>query len=129
METWQETGADAVFGARHFHRDHMPVHRYWANHFSSKMIAAVSGCQLHDFQCGYRLFTRKALEQLLPLLSSSKFSIETEMALYIHRLKLVWTEIPIASVYQEESSQRSTWKPLVDSWRIAKVTARYLLHM
>lgn len=123
----QQSGADLVIGARRFERAEMPALRYWSNVISSGIIGGLFGSSIRDFQCGFRLFSREAVETMLPGLSSTAFSIETEMVLAALSRGLSVAEAEISSIYSEESTRRSAWRPLTDSWQIAKVTANYWL--
>lgn len=127
LQTWRESQADIIVGWREFDRVNTPAARRIANQYSSKLIAAATGCRLRDLQCGYRLFSRCALEQMLRRLHSTSFAIETEMALLAHKLGLRFAEIPIRCIYTPESSSRSSWKPFLDSYRIAQVVIRHLI--
>jgi glycosyltransferase involved in cell wall biosynthesis len=127
LQAWRESCADIVAGWREFDRTNTPAARRIANLYSSKLIAALTGCRLRDLQCGYRLFSRSALEQMLPHLHSTSFAIETEMALLAQKLGLRFAEIPINCIYTQESSSRSSWKPFLDSWRIAQVVIRHFI--
>lgn len=126
VESFEQSKADIVLGTRRFIRSQMPLTRYWANVISSKMISSLTGCRIHDFQCGYRLFTRQALEKLVLLLESNAYSIETEMVLSAHKLGLNFAEVEMDAIYLESATQKSSWRPLTDSWGIAKVVSSYL---
>ena len=127
VERHQQSNAHIVLGTRRFERRDMPGSRYWANTVSSKLIAWLTGCRVRDFQCGYRLFTRHALEQLISGLKSDAYSIETEMALLAHDLGLPMAELEMDAIYLDSASQRSSWRPLTDSYGIACVVAKHLL--
>ncbi|MBI1387673.1 MAG: glycosyltransferase [bacterium] len=122
----RNNGAEFIAGRRVLAPGETPNLRRWANRTSTRLIRILTGCPLNDIQCGYRMFSRKALEQLRPRLTSESYAIETEMALLATRMGLRMAEAEVQSIYTEESTQRSAWRPLMDSWRIAKVTARFL---
>lgn len=126
VESYEQSKADIVLGTRRFIRSQVPGSRYWANVISSKMISYFTGCHIQDFQCGYRLFTRHALEELVPLLESNAYSIETEMVLSAHKLGLHFAEVEMDAIYLDSASQKSSWRPLTDSWGIANVVYKYL---
>jgi glycosyltransferase involved in cell wall biosynthesis len=125
-QLFEQSGADIVVGWRNFETPDIPPIRRYSNIYSSKIIAAITGCDLRDLQCGYRLFSRSALERLLPLMHSDRYAVETEMILTAHKLGMKIEETPVRCIYTEESSQRSSWKPFIDSWYIAKVVARHI---
>ncbi len=125
-QLFEQSKADIVVGWRNFDTPDIPLIRRYSNIYSSRLIAAITGCDLRDLQCGYRLFSRSALKRLLPLIHSDRYAVETEMILMAHKLGMKIEETPIQCIYTEESSQRSSWKPLIDSWHIAKVVARHI---
>lgn len=126
VSAYAESKADIVLGTRCFDRNVTPGSRYWANVISSKVIAGLTGCRVRDFQCGYRLFTRHALEDLVPKIESNAYSIETEMVLSAHKLGLQMAEVEMDAIYLDSASQKSSWRPLTDSWGIACVVAKSL---
>lgn len=127
LNRFEDTGADMIVGRRDFTDACVPTVRRWANQGSSRFINALTGCPLRDIQCGFRLIERNALARLRPRLSNSGFALETEMPLLAMRMGLRLAEAPIRCIYNDESTRRSSWKPLMDSWRIAKVVARHVI--
>ncbi|MFB3789491.1 MAG: glycosyltransferase family 2 protein [bacterium] len=123
---FRETRADLVIGRRDFDLPAGPARRRWANKYSSKLIGWLTGCRIRDIQSGFRLYTRSALERLLPRVSSTHFALETEMVILAHKSGMRIEEVDIRCIYTPESSVRSSWRPVVDSWRIARVVGRCL---
>jgi glycosyltransferase involved in cell wall biosynthesis len=126
LDVYRAARPDVIIGRRDFSHTRVPPHRRWSNRLSSALIATLTGVPVRDLQCGYRMFRRSALETLLPYCQTSSYAIETEMALLAHRLGLKLAEAEIQCIYTEESSARSAWRPLRDSWNIAKVVSRML---
>ncbi|MEW6233838.1 MAG: glycosyltransferase family 2 protein [Candidatus Omnitrophota bacterium] len=126
LDVFQRTRADIVIGRRSFNVKDVPPLRRWANNLSSSLISWIASCPIHDFQSGYRLHSRVALQSLLPRLSTATFALETEILLLAHRLGMRLEETNIRCIYSQDSSRRSSWRPLIDSWRIAKAVARVI---
>ena len=95
--------ADLVIGNRMHDPEGMSFIRRCTNRGMSWIISSVAGQKVPDTQCGYRAFTRKALEKMV--LRTSRFEIESEMILSAGREGLRITSIPIASVYRDEISR------------------------
>ncbi len=124
---YQETRADLIVGRRRFEAVKAPIIRRGANTASSALISRITGLGLDDIQCGYRLFSRRAIEQLTPLLSSTSYAIETEMALLARKHGFRIEQVDIQCIYTPEAHQKSSWRPLYDSYNIAKVVLKSLL--
>ncbi len=127
MDCWLAGGAEFIVGRRGFETTHTPWLRRTANKTSSKLIRWLTGCRLQDIQSGFRLFSRRLLDDMLPHIRSSEYAIETEMALWATRHNRKFAEVDIQCIYTPESSSQSAWKPLLDSCRIANVTLHHIL--
>ena len=99
-----EAGADLVLGVRKLSAD-MPPSRRFANAFSSAWCSAIAGQPIHDSQCGYRLYSRRVIDAT-PV-RASRYEVETEMAVRAARLGFRLAEVPIPTVYGDETSHLS----------------------
>lgn len=126
MEEFSKTQADLIVGKRDFSDEDIPGLRRRANVLSSALIRQISGCNLRDFQCGFRLHTKRMLEGILPYLTSSGYAMETEILIRAHRLGYKIDECSIHCIYTDDSSRRSSWKPFTDSWYITKAVINAL---
>ncbi|MDX9755146.1 MAG: glycosyltransferase family 2 protein [bacterium] len=115
---------DLAIGTRQFDRATMPFSRWIANTLSSFLISKLMHASIQDIQCGYRVYSRRLLQQITPPLQSTGFEIETEMLLLALKHRARIAQLPIPSVYQESSSQVSSWRALRDSARIARTVYR-----
>ncbi len=127
INCYKETRADLIIGRRNFQNSLIPLHRRWANTLSSLLISLITQCKIKDFQSGYRFLTREAVKTLLPHFSTSRFALETEMVLLAKKLEMKINEVDIRCIYTPEAQQKSTWKPILDSWHITKVVTKHLL--
>lgn len=123
----EKTQAGIVVGTRSFGGSTVPAHRRIANTLSSSLIASLTGCPVRDIQCGYRLLHRSAIEALLPELHEDAYAMETEMLMKALRLGIRVGETEVECIYNTESSIRSAWRPLTDSFKIARVVAKHML--
>jgi hypothetical protein len=90
----------------------MPWLRRKVNQFMSKRISRLTGAQLPDSQCGFRLAHMETLIQLL--FSANRFEIESEMLVAFlnagHKIGFV----PVQTIYKNAASKI---RPLPDTWR------------
>jgi glycosyltransferase involved in cell wall biosynthesis len=107
-----QTGADVVLGERQFDRNGMPAARYHANRIGSKVLSWFVGSQLHDTQCGFRVFRLAALRDV-PL-RAREYDIETEMLVKLSRRHARIVTVPITAVC---NGQRSKLRPVRDTTR------------
>jgi glycosyltransferase involved in cell wall biosynthesis len=82
---------DLIIGRRDF--SHMPFPRSWANPFGSWLLSRVLGARIHDNQSGYRLYSRRLLEQAD--LTASGFEMEVEVIVQAMRkgMPIAWVDI------------------------------------
>ena len=84
-----ETGAKVAFGSRYWTGKRNPgetlLHRL-TNRFLTAMSNLFSGLRLHDMETCYKLFDRRVLARLLPLLREERFGCEPEMVAKVAKL-------------------------------------------
>jgi dolichol-phosphate mannosyltransferase len=72
--------------------------RHTISLFARKYLASVLGVKLQDPTSGYRLFTRRAIEAILPSLRARDPFIVTEVLFYLKKYNLKIEEVPIEFV-------------------------------
>jgi glycosyltransferase involved in cell wall biosynthesis len=126
VEAYEQTGADIVVGTRDFTLPGIPFLRRWSNQRSSRWIGKKTNLPLTDFQSGYRLFSRRAVQMLAPRMTGGLFELETSMLILADRLGLQITECPITTIYDRDSSKKSSWRAIRDSRRIYRAVKKTL---
>jgi glycosyltransferase involved in cell wall biosynthesis len=116
----ERTGADVVIGERRFEREQMPASRYYANRIGSRALSSFIGVDVRDTQCGYRLFTTRALRDL-PL-KARGYEIETEMLVKLRRRGGRIASAPVTAVYAGQSSKL---RPVRDTTRTCFLAVYY----
>lgn len=108
----EASGTELIVGNRMNHADAMPFVRRCANRWMSRRISKLTGAELPDSQCGFRLV---CLETLLGLsLRAKRFEIESAMlAAFLAAGKRV-EFVPVQTIYENRASKI---RPLADSWR------------
>jgi glycosyltransferase involved in cell wall biosynthesis len=120
----ERTGAALVAGNRMEQTAKMPWVRRLVNRWMSRRLSLLTGCDLPDSQCGFRLLSLHALRNL-PL-HAEHFEIESEVLVAFMRAGLRVEFTPVSVIYR---SERSKIRPLRDTlrwfrwWRTARRSA------
>lgn len=93
--------ADIVVGSRYLeHTSEVPRHRVWGHRAFNWLTRISSGMDSTDSQSGYRAFSPAAIEKLD--LTSSGFSVESEMQFIAKEAGLRLVEVPITITYTDQ---------------------------
>jgi glycosyltransferase involved in cell wall biosynthesis len=120
LQCAKKADAQLVVGNRMKNPDAMPFIRRRANRWMSRRISQLTGVELPDSQCGFRL---AHLETLLDLpLHANRFEIESAMLVAFLAAGKKVEFIPIRTIYK---SNASNINPLTDTfrwlrWRLAQ---------
>ncbi len=107
-----ETDAVAlVCGNRMAQAHRMPLVRRWVNVWMSRRISDLTGQDLPDSQCGFRLMDLQQWARLS--IGSHYFEIESEVLFLFAKAGLPIRFVPIATLYKEEQSKIHPWKDAV----------------
>ena len=79
IKTLDDASVDLALGFRAGEKTEMPAWRRVGKRTLDYATAVGSGGELTDSQCGYRGFSRRAIEKMAPRLRSEGFGIESEM--------------------------------------------------
>ncbi len=120
-----EEKADAfVLGYRTFSKD-IPFKSYIGNNISKFIYKIILGRGFKDTQTGLRGLSRSFIKQCLTI-KSNRFEFETEQLALAVNNNIEIIEIPIQTIYIE-NNKASSFRPLVDSFKIYFVLFRYAL--
>ena len=103
--------ADVALGTRWGKTNDMPLYRRAGKRALDYATAAFTGI-LTDSQCGFRAFSRKAVETLYP--HAVGFGVESEIIIQAKEAGLRIVEVPVNSRYDVEGS---TLRPLEHGYR------------
>lgn len=109
-----ERQADVVYGSRFIgNQPHRVLYNnhYLANRFLTFVSNLFTGLNLTDMETGYKVFTRWAIERILPRLTSNKFGIEPELTAEIAKHRFRVFEVGISyngRTYKE--GKKISWK-------------------
>lgn len=111
--------ADLVLGAR-ARTAPMPRSRRLSNWLSARLASRIAGRTVADSQTGFRAFTRDVAAVVRP--PETRYDYETAFLLEALARGFRVTSIAVPTVYD---GARSYFRPVVDTWRLARVFARY----
>jgi len=97
LDAARERSLDIVVGSRFLGQNNAPLYRLFGLHVLTAAAALGSGIRLTDSQSGYRLLSRRAIDELF--VRERAFAVETEMQFVAARAGLQMGEIPIAIRY------------------------------
>jgi len=97
IETFENAGADLILGQRIINRNQMLFLRRIGNSFISWIISRKINQKISDSQSGFRLLSRRFLENLD--LKSTGYGIETEILVKAAKNKFQIKTIPISTIY------------------------------
>ncbi len=90
---------DIVFSYR-IGKESMPKILKFGNWFISKVAKTLYGPALHDTQCGFRAFSAETYKKIR--WESCDYSLESEMIANVGKNKLKYSQIPIATIYNDK---------------------------
>jgi glycosyltransferase involved in cell wall biosynthesis len=91
--------ADVVFGSRFIGSEPHRVLYFWhslGNKFLTIFSNMLNDLTLTDMEVGYKVFSRQALDKILPRLSASRFGIEPEITSRVAQAKLRVYEVGVS---------------------------------
>ncbi len=111
-------GADVVIGSRRapgavLGKRQPLVRRLWSRLANRVVQAGLLG-GIHDTQCGFKLFTRSAAEQVFSNVRTSGWGFDLEALALARAMGLRIDEVPV----EWSDDRRSRIRPLHDAWRI-----------
>jgi glycosyltransferase involved in cell wall biosynthesis len=116
IHVFRQTAADLIVGCRQFSWPPMPLFRVISNRLTSALVSWRLGTNIPDSQSGYRLHSRRLLEQLK--LRTEGYQMESEMLIKAVRAGMTMEFIPIATIYSGETSHIHGWR---DTWRFMQM--------
>ena len=113
-----------ALGYRTFSKD-IPLKSYIGNNISKFVYKIILGYDFKDTQTGLRGLSCDFMKECLTI-NSNRFEFETEQLALAVNKNIPIVEIPIETIYIE-NNKKSSFRPLVDSFKIYFVLLRYAL--
>lgn len=79
LRAFERSAGDLIIGFRQRDPKVMPLHRILSNFLTSRMISGLIGQKVSDSQCGFRLYSRKVLQSVVP--RENRFHLESEFVI------------------------------------------------
>lgn len=111
-----------LMGNRMREKKSMPWIRWMTNRTMSGIVSWLAHAPISDSQCGYRRIGRNILAQIH--LTTSRFDTESEILIQSCRLGFPVREVPIETIYGEETSKI---RVISDTIRFIFLVLRYLI--
>lgn len=112
VRAFHASPVDLIIGCRQLRWPPMPFFRVISNRMTSAMVSWRLGVKIPDSQSGYRLHSRRLLEQIKP--NTNGYEMESELLVKAVRSGMLVHFIPIATIYSGETSHirgtRDTWR-------------------
>ena len=121
LQKAEEREAGIIVGFRRMSLKNMPLVRLLTNKATSFIVSRLSGQEIPDSQCGYRLIKREVLRNVD--LETSKYDTESEILLKASKKGFKVKGIPIKTIY---SSIKSEINPFTDTLRFIRLIIRSL---
>lgn len=113
-----EDGADIAIGSRAVPgadiRVHQPFMRETAGRMFSLVQRAILGSGIRDTQCGFKMFTRPAIESVFPHQQLDRWAFDAELIFIALRLGFTVVEVPVRWV----NDPGTKVNPLVDGMQM-----------
>jgi dolichyl-phosphate beta-glucosyltransferase len=97
-----------------------PFHREMMGRLFNLLVQAIALPGIQDTQCGFKLFTSRAAEELFPRQKLDRWSFDVEILLMARRRGWRIVEVPVRWI----DNPNSRVSPLRDSWRVLIDTLR-----
>lgn len=95
-------GNDCVIGSRHEHTKKIPFYRRIGQRIITSSVKTLSEDDLTDTECGYRAFSRKAVQTLE--LRENGMAVSAETVAEASRKNLKVIQVPVSVTYGKDSS-------------------------
>ncbi len=102
IAAFEEGSGEIVIGSRERDPQKMPLHRILSNFLTSKIISAMIGQPVADSQSGFRLYSRKVLENTAA--AEKRFHFESEFLIRSGWKGFRIAAVPIPTIYNGSAS-------------------------
>lgn len=112
-----KTRANLVIGSRSFSLDHVPWTSWMGNRLTAFLTRVLLRQAIPDTQSGYRLHSRRLLDDVLLTVPGGRYETEMEILVVALRNRYKVVPVPIQTIY-EEGNRSSHFNRVKDSFRI-----------
>jgi len=108
IRAFRHSPVDLIIGCRTLRGPAMPFFRVLSNRLTSALVSRRLGLRIPDSQSGYRLHSRRLLEQVA--LETGGYETESELLLKAVRAQMKLGFITITTIYSGEPSHIRGWR-------------------
>ena len=113
-----------IFGCRNFKDPSVPKRNKAGNTISIFAYNLLCGIKLSDTQTGLRAIPFRYLSEYVNV-EGNRFEYETNVLIYMKDKGIPFSEVPIKTVYEEDSNEGSHFRVVEDSVKIYKPLLKY----
>jgi glycosyltransferase involved in cell wall biosynthesis len=128
LRALESSAADAAVGSRALDRKLIGIHQPWPREFGGRcfnlFVRLFTGLNIHDTQCGFKLFRRTTTRKAFELQRVERFGFDPEVLFLIRRLggtivevPVRWNDDPATKVHFLRDATRMFLDLLVLRWR------------
>jgi glycosyltransferase involved in cell wall biosynthesis len=128
FETFLRENADLVIGTRTFELARVPWRSRFGNVLTRNLTRVILGQNIPDTQSGYRLHSRRLLEEIVASVAGGRYETEMEILVVAVRRGYRVVASPIETIY-EEGNPSSHFNKLRDSFLIYRRLFRTALRV
>lgn len=114
LEPIKEGLADVVYGSRFIYGERRRVLNFWhlvGNRILTTLSNMFTNLTLTDMETCYKVFTRKAVDKILPTLKSNRFGFEPEVTAKVAKNKFRVYEIGVSYIARTyDEGKKISWK-------------------
>ena len=115
-----------ILGCRDFDSENVPTRNKFGNKITRGVFKTFVGLSITDTQTGLRGYPTKVMSSLLSV-KGDRFEYETNMLIETMNKKIPIIEVPIETIYLENSNSESHFNPVKDSFEIYKLFFKFIL--
>jgi len=122
IKEMERTGADVVVGSKRHHdsKINYPINRKILSEIYYRFVKLLFGIQVKDTQAGLKLYKRKVLEDICPMVLVKKYAFDIEILANAYRLGYKITDAPIEINMNLDShvNKKAIWNMFWDTCAI-----------
>ena len=108
------------------HRVGEPEHRHLLGRVFNNLVRTTVLTNLSDTQCGFKMFTARAVEAIFPFVTIDGWAFDIEVLVIARRRGLTIEEVPIEWHYRDRSQVSPLRDPLLMARDVLKIRANAL---
>lgn len=88
-------------------------------------VRSITGLKFKDTQCGFKLFNRSAIHDIIPILKVNRFAWDVEFLMKAKKLQIKTVEVPVEWEHRDMSHVRPFKDGINMAWTVLKIRLFY----